>query len=142
MKIAQHFDIREFVPRSIWDRFGTSSLWFIRPEVPVFADGVRNHFGLATRCNDWLWGGRSHYRGYRPRTVNIGADNSIHRLGGALDLIVSGVSGNDVVEEVIANQQKFFDLGVRAVLRYKSPRTYAHLDCRNTGMSKLFIIDV
>lgn len=142
MNISEYFDIREFVPRKIWNGYGGASRWFIQPTVPIFSDGVRSHFGVATRCNDWMWGGRIHYRGYRPRTVNIGAENSIHRLGGAVDLVVGGVIGNDVVQEIIDNHDKFFNLGVRAVLRYKKRRTYAHLDCRNTGMNEILIIDV
>lgn len=33
MKIAENFDLREFVPPEIWNRYGEKSIWFVNPKL-------------------------------------------------------------------------------------------------------------
>lgn len=38
MRISTNFDIREFVPKSIWDKYGINSVWFISPKIIEIAE--------------------------------------------------------------------------------------------------------
>ena len=42
--VAVNFDIREFVPKAIWDRFGVKSTWFINPQIPHLAQFYKDFF--------------------------------------------------------------------------------------------------
>ena len=44
MKVSRSFDIREFVPKSIWDRFGENSTWFIDEKTVQVAQFYKDFF--------------------------------------------------------------------------------------------------
>lgn len=101
-----NFVIQEFVPESIYNRFGNRAQWFLRPEVPAFAQKIRDHFGLPVIVNNWHVGGMLQYRGFRPRDCKVGAKNSQHRLGNALDFHVKGLNVEEVKDEIIRHRNR------------------------------------
>ena len=99
VKISQNFDIREFVPKSIYDRFGDSSTWFISEKVvkcaefykSFFTTYFKNKYGsekvksVAIVVNNWHVGGSKQFSGFRPPDYTEGGTLSQHRMGNAFD---------------------------------------------------------
>ena len=155
MKVSQNFDIREFVPKEIYDAFGDNSIWFINPTLYAIAEFYKRFFKELFKADDvfivinnWHLGGPHHFRGYRPITYTEGGKNSQHRLGNAFDcdiLVVKDskkteVSYADVQQIIIKNQQQFFNVGVRAIEDTAIATTWLHTDCRPHREQKILIV--
>jgi len=42
MKVAKNFDLREFIPPSVWKKFGKLAVWFVNPKLFVIAQGEKD----------------------------------------------------------------------------------------------------
>ena len=81
----RNFKIQELVPKEMYDNYSEWKLWLMFDDrILKAADVLRNKYGVMI-CNDWLWGGKSHYRGFRPMDYDDGL--SQHKFGRALDLL-------------------------------------------------------
>lgn len=162
MKVSENFDIREFVPRSIWNRFGEKSIWFIRPEVIKIAQAYKDLFtthyqsqhknvaSVAIKINDWMYGGGKQFSGFRPPESNIGAALSQHRFGNAFDceIIIVYKDGTrkeadyaEVHRVVKANWAYLSRIGLTTIESLKDAAGWLHSDCRNTGSKELLIVN-
>lgn len=77
MKVTENFDIREFVPKIIWDAWGERSTLFVAPVCWKFAQFTKDFFTdyftqdnpkierVSVIINDWSWGGKFQWRGLR-----------------------------------------------------------------------------
>ena len=97
----RHFAIDELVDKETMDRGEQVALWCLDPRLLWTLDALRSSFGPAT-CNDWKWGGRWQYRGFRPDSCPVGAVLSQHRFGRAADLTFRNITA----EEIRADMQK------------------------------------
>ncbi len=100
-----HFRLEELVPKDLFLRFRSNPdfLWrMFNPYLLWTADAIREHYKVGMVCNDWLWGGRFHGRGYRTPDYGSGAFYSQHKLGNALDLWPGGdVTGAQIRDDII-----------------------------------------
>jgi hypothetical protein len=140
MRVSKDFDVREFVPPSIWNRFGTSSTWFIRPEIISLAQFYRDWFEAPVRVNDWAWGGRFTERGFRLPTSSEGASLSQHKFGCAFDCTIDGLSADEVREEILQHEKEFMEAGLTTLESGDFAPTWVHSDIRNTGQDKRVLI--
>lgn len=140
MKVSKNFDIREFVPPSIWNKWGEKSIWFIRPEVISLHQFYRDYFGKSVRINNWHYGGKLSLRGFRPPSVTIGAKLSQHRFGNAGDCDIDGMSANEVRAAIMEKPEKFMAAGLTTLESGAIAKTWVHSDLRQTNLDKILIV--
>jgi hypothetical protein len=117
-----NFKIQELVPKKIYTDYGYDSWRFIDIEIVKSAQCIRDYFGVSVICNSWLWGGSTHFRGYRPEWCTIGSKFSLHRYGRALDLDVVGVDP-DIVRQAIRKHWKAW-----GIARIETDIGWVHID--------------
>lgn len=124
-----HFDIRELVDPHTFTEWGDKAWMFLRTEALISLDNIRSHFNKPVNVNDWMFGGKRQYRGFRPLDCTVGVSLSQHRLGNAFDLDVKGVSADDVRQEIIRMKEDPLFLSITCL---EIGITWVHFDCRNT----------
>ena len=140
MKLNDYFDVREFVPPQIWNKFGEKSIWFIDPKVVEIATAYREFFKVPIVINNWYIGGQFSYRGYRPPRVNIGAEFSQHKMGKAFDCHSPSISVKDIYNQILENWDHFKQFGLTTVEDVNFTPTWIHSDCRVTNQDTLLIV--
>lgn len=129
MYIPVHFKLYELLPEDYYNEmypvFG-NFLWniFCRTGLETI-DALREEYGRML-ANDWYWGGKNQYRGYRPPECKIGAKLSQHRFGRAFDLIPLDTKLEVIRRDILAGkwpQIKGLELNV----------SWLHIDFRNSS---------
>lgn len=155
MKISKNFDIRELVPKEIWDLYGEKSVWFIDPRTISFLQELRDILEelypgrISVNVNTWYNGGSRTKSGYRMPNEELGAKFSQHKFGRAVDIqvfIMNGANRSQMnpveVNRIIFNHEKrLMDKGLTTVENVEFTKTWNHLDCRPTNMTKLLIVN-
>ena len=129
------FELKEFVPKSILDRFGNNSLWFLDPRIIAVSHGIRNFFGAAMTINTDIMQGR----GFR-MPDSPGAPLSQHKFGRAIDFNIKGKTSDEVYNEILTNERTFINLGVTTLEDKRLTPSWTHVDIRYTGNDKLLIV--
>lgn len=153
MKISRNFDVRELVPRHIWDEFGERSTWFVNPRIVHIAEFYKSFFltyyknklgndkvkNVLIRINNWHTGGTFEWRGLRTAKCTQGVENSQHRYMNAFDSEILIVMADGIVVEadykevhqvIQANETVFMANGVTAVEDVTIATGWLHTDCR------------
>lgn len=153
MKISQNFDVREFVPRHIWDQFKEKSTWFVNPKIVRIAEFYKSFFttyyknklgndkvrAVGISVNTWHIGGDKEWRGLRTAKCTQGADNSQHRYMNAFDCEIFIVSPDgkrvevdykEIHEVIQKNETEFLANGVTTIEDVAIASGWLHTDCR------------
>lgn len=163
-KVSPSFDIREFVPKETYQKFGDNATWFISPLAPVIAEfyksfflayykkkyGADNVTNVLIVINNWHIGGVKQFSGYRPPSFTEGAKESQHRCHNAFDCEIHIVFTDgrkqeaDYVEihkAIADNDELFFSKGVRCVEDVRDSTGWLHTDFRWTvGQTKILTV--
>lgn len=101
MKLTKNFELREFVPAETYTEHGEGSIQQIDRNLANGAQLVRDHLKVALcvgdvvdismQINTWAYGGDMNYRGYRPPSCEVGAKESQHRFGRAIDFDIIAI---------------------------------------------------
>jgi len=138
MKISEHIDIEELVPKDIFMSKGIGCFDLIDYRIPLILEHIRTLCGdKPLIINNWLWGGSYQYRGYRPLNCTVGAKNSMHKHGMAVDFDVRFMKADEVRRIILDNEQELMLLGLT---RMESDVSWVHIDLKSTGLKhiKLF----
>lgn len=136
MKVSNHFDIREFVPRSLYEAEGCRAIRHLDLRLINVIEAIRALCGnKPIRVNDWHYGGRFQYRGFRPADSTVGAARSMHKQGKALDFDVIGMTAEQVRGVIRLNQIELLKLGLTRIERGVS---WVHIDLKHTGLDRLY----
>lgn len=139
MKISKYFDLREFVPKEIYNQFGDKSIRFINPVLPKLCDYFREYFGKSITINNWYTGGQLNYCGYRPPNCKEGAELSSHKIGVAADIHISGVVDYlKEIEEIKNNFSRFKPIGLTTI--EDGTKNWIHISCEWTNKQNLNVI--
>ncbi len=138
MKISKDFSIPEFVPLAIYEHFGEKSIWFIDPKIVQMAQFIRDRFGKPITINNYITGGSYQYSAFRDNACTIGAENSQHRHGRAIDFRIQGMSPMEIRADIIKNFELFRASGLTTI--EGGTPTWTHIDCRYTNMNSLLIV--
>lgn len=153
MKVQLNFDIREFVPESIWEKFGKNSTWFINPVIPSLAQFYKNYFTeyyknkfpgrvktVLIKVNTWHYEkGGFQNRGLRIPSSKVGAKLSQHRFKDAFDceiivVFLDGkkeeVSYKEIHEIIMANDALFRSQGLTTIESVNLAPGWLHSDVR------------
>ena len=147
MKVSKDFFITEFVPRLIWNEYGSDSIRFIDLKLIYIAQYIRDWFNQPITINNWFEGGKYNESGYRlPGTVT-GSWLSAHKARMAIDIKFSSIETNRTVYEAITGsiKTKFYrdlqDLGLTAVESNALTKDgWLHLTTENWGLPHIKII--
>lgn len=133
------FVIQEFVPRRVYETWGNKSIWFIDPRIILFAQWLKTTTGSVVTINDWCFGGKYQYSGFRPPDCRTGAKLSDHRFGRAIDVKVKGWDPEDIRQLIRDNWPYLFQhFGVTTI--ELDTATWTHVGFRFTNLSHLLEI--
>lgn len=134
MGVSKYFDIREFVPKLIWDTYGERSAWFVDPRMIESMDWLRDFFGAPITVNNWHTGGRFQERGFRHPNTTTGGRLSQHRFGRACDFNVQGLTAQDVYYTIL---DYWDDVTVKTYFTtledINYTKTWTHIDIRSVA---------
>lgn len=140
MKVAANFYLQEFVSKSMYSKWGNKCIWFVDPRLFLLAQFYRDRFGGVT-INNWLWGGKYNYSGFREPACKVGAKLSQHRFCKADDKKFDEVTVQEVYEDVIKNYDLYKKFGLTTIENIKATPTWLHGDLRNTMQDELLIVN-
>jgi hypothetical protein len=138
MKVSKDFSLHEFVPPMIYEKYVDRSIWFVDPRIITLAQFIRDRFGKPMTINNYLSGGGYQYSGFRDHVCTIGAVNSQHRHGRAIDFRVKLISPAEIRADIIANFSLYKKAGLTTI--EDSTPTWVHVDCQFTDMDSLLIV--
>lgn len=131
MKVSENFNLQEFVPPEIYNRFGNSAIWFIDRKIINIAQFIRGRFKAPVTINNWSSGGSFKYRGFDPPGgYRKSTSLSQHRMGRGLDLNVKGSTPDEIREDIVKNFSTYNKLGLTTIEDGKIAKTWVHLDVR------------
>lgn len=122
---CRHFEIRELVPRHVYEERGEKAWMLLDERALVMLDLLRDKYGSIT-INDWAWGGTNQWRGLRTEVSPVGSQYSQHRFGRAFDLKFKDISAEEVRIHILGNKKDWpyvhsLELGT----------SWLHFDVRN-----------
>ena len=120
---CKYFKIYELVPPELmslpedylWELFDENLLRVI--------DRLRSDLKKSISINTWKSNGEFSFRGFRPKNCKVGAKNSPHKKGKALDFDVKGMTAQEVREYIIKNHDKYPE-----IKRMEKDVTWVHID--------------
>lgn len=130
----KHFHAYEFVPERVYKIYGEGSFFYINSNLLRDIDKLREDLDLPVIVNDWYMGGICDSRGYRPYDDPEGAKYSQHRLGCAVDFVVSGMTAGAVRKYILDNQEKY-----PSFRRMEMRTAWVHVDCKETSMKGIHL---
>lgn len=162
IKVSKYFYLDEFIDPHTYFNTHDNGLSLIDPRLFEIADLLRELKGSPGIINNWwkYYIGKINntdvktvifnieknnsirkWSGYRSSRCLIGAKNSAHKQGKALDMVGSGKELFKIVEN---NAKQFHELGVRRLEDPKITRNWLHLDTleRNTKPNSIRVVDL
>ncbi|KKW10177.1 MAG: hypothetical protein UY48_C0046G0001 [Candidatus Gottesmanbacteria bacterium GW2011_GWB1_49_7] len=127
MYFPKHFILEELVDRMTFETKGETAWALFRDDALIMIDGIREFFGAPVRINNWHLGGQFQFRGYRPPDYQGGAKYSMHRLGGAFDMDVIGLTADQAREKIMINKDN--PLLIK-IMRMEHGVNWLHCDVR------------
>jgi len=136
MKISKNFILQEFIPEHIYKNYKENSCRFIRKGMIETAQELRVVFGK-TVINDWAFGGRRSYSGYRDKNaINIYSPLSAHSFGEAIDCVFEDVTAEEARNYILKNSAKF-----KYITRIERDVGWLHVDGLYTGTENIVFFD-
>jgi len=137
MYIPQYFALHELLPLDFYNQFYPhrgDSLWTLfDPSLLMAMDALRIEYGPMV-ANDWQWGGKNNYRGYRPADCTVGAMFSQHKFGRAVDLIPTQTTAELIRHDLLGGRYTQKDIGF--VTAIELDVSWLHIDVRNHDAEK------
>lgn len=141
MKLSKNFKLEEFVPVSFIAEFGEAiAYWQIDSRLPKAAENIRDFFvfKFGDKTSMLINTKDMQFRGYRPANCTIGAKNSQHRAGRAIDfnIYVNGVvlDSNVVFDMIMGSEFKNRYLTTIEAKEYT--KGWTHVDIRGALENK------
>jgi len=134
MKLNKYFDLREFIPKDIYEINGEDSINLIDKRCIYAAYAFRIEFGTIS-INDWLYGGDVNFRGYRPENCPIGVKRSMHKKGQAVDLVFLDTSIESVKRAV--QRDNYYWRYVVGITRIELGTPHLHIDFKETNNDEI-----
>jgi len=141
LKISENFKLSEFIDKETYQKYGTKSLWFIDKRIVNIAQFIRSRHKMAVTINNWSSGGSYSLSGFRPPQATIGAKMSQHRYGRAIDVKISGMTPQELYQDILANERLYMKVGLTTIENIEATPTWNHLDIRETDIDHILVVD-
>jgi len=141
MFIPDSFELYELFPRYFYSlhRGAEQKLWGVFDDRLLYSmDRLRKRYGPLV-ANDWYWGGRNQFRGWRPTDCGIGAEWSQHKYGRAIDLKPVKVSVDQIRADILGNP---FCEDFKFITCVEMGVSWLHMDVRNHDKAKYGILRI
>lgn len=141
MKVSTNFELKEFIDKKTYKKWGEASIWFIDSRIIQVAQFIRSRHGKPVTINNWSSGGQYNYSGFDPPGGYRKATSlSQHRFGRAVDLKISGMSVQEAYKDIIDNQDIYLKIGLTTVESISATPTWLHCDIRETKLDKIKVV--
>ena len=138
MALTKNFVVQEFVYPDLFEQYGEKSQWFIDKRIVQACQFLREKLARPIKINDWHSGGHYKESGLRTFDTSTGAKFSQHKFGGAADLKIDDLGG-DEMRQII--KRYWPDLKGLISTIEDDTDTWLHIDCRWTlDPDTLFIV--
>ena len=142
---SKYFKIEELVSENVYKKYKEKAWEFIKPEIILFLDSIREFYGKPVIVNNWLYGGNLKQRGLRANKDEMVKSKkdfylSQHCLGSAVDFSIKGITPKEIVEHILENEEYYREFITRIENPEQTP-TWVHVDCANTGKDKIIIFN-
>lgn len=152
IKLSQNFCLQEMVDPHTIDTFGGDAVMFLDPDLPNLAEAVRyvfsRHLGktVGLRINDWFFGGKFRYRGFRGKLWKK-SRLSQHCLGRGLDITAwdNSLTGDQMRKIMTDYLTKYMKHDTEIPINYRRALervsfiedgvSWLHIDMRTRGSS-------
>lgn len=124
------FDVREFVPRDVYAKFGDNSIWFLDKRIIDIKKYIAANIGHPCFVNNWAGGGTLQEGGFRTPASLTGAKFSQHKFGRAADIHFLGITIREVRQFIVEHWENLSALGATTIENIASTPTWLHIDCR------------
>lgn len=140
IKFSDHFFIDQLVPKEIYMTFYDKSIMFLDAKTESMLEGIRNYFGVPLIINDWFEGGNRYKSGFVLPEDNNESKYSMHILGKAFNLVFPPKTDYERIRQTIRERyDSFKKMGITTI--ESDTLDHLHIDCRNTGMDKLYEVN-
>ena len=139
-----HFRIEELVPAGTYrklERVSNSrgdmerrALQLLDWRILYTIDCIREQLRIPLIVNDWYWGGEFQYRGWRPPACTVGAINSQHKFGRAIDFVSPRQEAEQIRLKILENNRLF-----PYITYMEDGTTWVHIDCRNADVKHIHL---
>jgi len=129
--MLKHFKTFELVPKDLYNEDGEAAIHRFKPEILELLEWIRVQIGKPITVNNWHAGGSFQYRGFRPKDCPIGAINSAHKKGMAVDFDVKGMTAQEVRDWLHAHK-----LELHHKIRVETGVNWVHIDTNTQGQNQ------
>lgn len=138
----KYFSIKEFVPEKVFKEFGDKSIWFVRPEILVTADRIRERYNKPMVVNTWPFQENGFQnRGFRDPDCIYGAKRSLHKLACAIDFNVEDIPSEEIQKDIIKHPfQKSFELITCVEIEPGVEKTHVDIRAHNKQKYGLLVL--
>ena len=136
--LPKNFIIQEFVPKSVYTKFGDNAYWFLDPNLIYTIDKIRDYYKKPITVNNWHTGGKFQYRGLRTNECPEYTPFSQHALGNALDFDIEGVAAADVRKWILNNSASEMCKYISCI---EDGVSWVHMDTRPLNQSKILVVN-
>ena len=162
MEVSKNFDLREFVPPSVWNQFGSKSIWFVNPWCYQFAqfmkDFLSKEYGeeVTVVINSWHYGGNRKWsclrtyqyikdqikKGIKTATLSqhIGGQANAIDFKAYIKSSKKEIKSDTIRDLILKNEARFLKNGVTTIEGGRWAPTWVHCDCRPTGLDNILIV--
>lgn len=138
--LGNDFRLEELVPKEIYVRYGSRSIYFLDPVSVSVLVFMRKRYGRKCTVNTWLWGGSRDEAGFRLPTTKTGSKLSQHKFGRAFDPQFDGMEPIEVYDDILANESLFMDKGLTTLEDPEYTPSWTHFDTRPTNQNSINIV--
>lgn len=131
-----NFKPYELVSRNLYRLLGDQSYFLFDWEILITADQIRIYVDTPAYINTWYWNGKHEQRGFRRFDCPIGAKNSMHKEGKAIDMTFRDIPAQKIREEIIKNRKKF-----PFITRIEDKVDWLHFDNKYTGQEDIVLFN-
>ena len=139
ISLQKNFFLDEFFPKETYlEKTQEEMEAMLDPTLPLICQKLRKIWGPML-INSWWYPevtNPRNYAGWRPKNCTVGAKKSMHKEGRAVDPIFLNISADEVRRAIIADNQRFFDMGIR---RIENEVSWLHLDTKQVARQKEII---
>ncbi len=128
-KYHNYFSIKEFVDRKTYYKYKEKSIWFIDKNLIIQMNQLRELFGRKITINNWAYGGRFQWRGFRTQNSPEYTPYSSHSFGRACDFDVEGLTAEQARRMIIEWYKE--GILISKSINLEKEVNWVHLDIRN-----------
>lgn len=131
--LSTHFKYHELFPKYMCEEMSALYLeQLIDPRILDILEEVRSDLGTVY-VNNWFWGGKMQYRGFRYPGSPFYSPGSAHSFGQAVDFNVKNMDVVAVHAHLLKYEDKYMSLGLTRLESPVDAPTWIHADVKFTG---------